>query len=57
MVSTPTRSLRAYADLYQLGRQAKELLSAFRAGDARSRIECSTRLSTFIGPLLSPSHA
>jgi len=38
-VSTPTRSLRAHPDLHQLRRQAKELLSAFRAGDAEAVAE------------------
>jgi hypothetical protein len=32
--SAPTRSLRSHTDLGQLRRQAKELLSAFRKGDA-----------------------
>jgi len=38
-VSTPTRSLRAHPDLHQLRRQAKELLSAFLAGDAEAVAE------------------
>jgi ankyrin repeat protein len=38
-VSTPTRSLRAHPDLHQLRRQAKELLSAFRTGDAEAVAE------------------
>ena len=32
--SLPTRSLREHPDLDQLKRQAKELLAAFRAGEA-----------------------
>jgi hypothetical protein len=33
-VSAPTHSLRAHSDVHQLRRQTKELLTAFRAGDA-----------------------
>jgi ankyrin repeat protein len=37
--TAPTRSLREHPDLNQLKRQAKELLSAFQAGDAEAAAE------------------
>src|SRR6476469_4752293 len=39
--SLPTRAFRAHTDLDQLKRQAKELLEAFRAGDAAAVTEVS----------------
>src|SRR5436190_17613436 len=40
--SLPTRTLSARPNLDQLKRQAKELLDAFRAGDAEARAEIDT---------------
>ena len=41
----PARSLREHPDLHQLKRQAKELLAAFRAGDADAVDEVTLSLS------------
>src|SRR3954453_17937606 len=42
--SLPTRAFREHTDLDQLKRQAKELLEAFRAGDAAAVTEVSAHL-------------
>src|SRR6476646_11537579 len=40
--SLPTRTLREHPDVDQLKRQAKELLAAFRAGEAEITAEVTT---------------